>query len=534
MKARVFTNGNFWVSGRDLRRRDSLAALNGRIVCVGDYNQCLDALPIGIKPEVTDLNGKTVLPGFIDSHLHLLSFGLTLRDVSLVDIGSITELKSKVKARADQVSENSWVIGRGWDQDLFFEKRYPTRKDLDEASGGRPVYLTRVCGHIAVVSSKALEIAGVNRDTPDPPGGKIDRDSYGDPTGILRETAQGLVRPYIPETDYETMEDALKNAMEYVLSRGITSVHINDGQLGFPGTMELYKKVQQQGYSLRVYWDIPGDLMTDLFETPLRSGDGDDYFRIGAVKLFADGSLGGRTAALEAPYSDDPNNRGMLVLSQDDLKQQVYLAHANGMQVAIHAIGDRAAKVSLEAINSAQSRLPISGIRHRLVHVQILSPLLITEMRRVRVVADVQPKFISSDMRWALDRVGTARMRSSYSWRTMLRAGVPLAGGSDCPVEPPDPLYGIYCAVTRKDMEGNPPMGFFPNEKLTLDEAVNLFTAGGAYGSYEENKKGSLTPGKLCDLVVLSEDIAFVSPEDIKDLEVVLTVVGGEIAYRKP
>jgi predicted amidohydrolase YtcJ len=203
------------------------------------------------------------------------------------------------------------------------------------------------------------------------------------------------------------------------------------------------------------------------------------------------------------------------------------------MQVAIHAIGDRATRVSLEAVNFAQSKLPVNHIRHRLVHVQILSPHLISEMKRARVVADIQPKFISTDMRWALERVGPERMRTSYAWRTMLRAGIPLAGGSDCPVEPLDPLCGIYCAVTRKDMEGNPPAGFFPNERLRLDDAVKVFTMGGAYGAHQEHKKGSLVPGKLCDFVVLSEDIASVSPDDIKDLEVVLTVVGGDIAYRK-
>jgi predicted amidohydrolase YtcJ len=330
------------------------------------------------------------------------------------------------------------------------------------------------------------------------------------------------------------MEDLLKQAMEHALSKGITTVHTNDGQAGFTGTMDLYRKVQSQGVPVRVYWDIPVEFIQDLFETPLRTGDGDDFFRIGAIKLFADGSLGGRTAALEAPYSDDPDNRGILVVHEEELKEQVYLAHAQGMQVAVHAIGDRAARVSLEAISSAQSKLPANHIRHRIVHAQILSPHIITEMRRVKVVADIQPKFISTDMRWAVERVGAARMRSSYSWRTMRRAGIPLAGGSDCPVEPLDPLLGVYCAVTRKDIDGNPPSGFFPNEKLTLDEAVKLFTLGGAYGAHQEHKKGSLTPGKLCDFVVLSEDITAVSPDEIKGLEVLLTVVGGEVAYRKP
>lgn len=533
MKARIFTNGDFWMLGRNLRRNSCMAALDGRIIHIGDYKECLSAFPRRAKPEEFDLGGRTVLPGFIDSHMHLLSFGLTLRDIPLAGVTSIEQIKAKVREKAGTTPEGGWILGRGWDQEAFAEKRYPTRKDLDEASGGRPVILTRTCGHIAVASTKALELSGITRDTQDPPGGAIDRDAYGDPTGILRESAMELVRRHVPPVTQEAMEDLLNQAMDHALSKGITSVHTNDGQAGFSGTMDLYRKVQAQRVPVRVYWDIPVEFMDELLKTPLRTGDGDDYFRIGAVKMFTDGSLGGRTAALEEPYSDDPDNRGMLVLPEDELKEQVYLAHAQGMQVAVHAIGDRAARVSLEAIGSAQSRLPVHHIRHRIVHAQILSPHIITEMRRVKVVADIQPKFISTDMRWAVERVGTARMRSSYSWRTMLRAGIPLAGGSDCPVEPLDPLLGIYCAVTRKDMEGNPPGGFFPNEKLTLEEAVRLFTLGGAFGSHQEHKKGSLTSGKLCDFVALSEDITRVSLDDIKDLEVVLTVVGGELAYSK-
>ncbi len=531
MRARIFVNGNFWAPGRSGLRNNSLSTLGGKILCIGDNQACMDAFPARIKPEVTDLEGKTVLPGFIDSHLHLLSFGLTLRDLSLSEVTSIDELKATIATKAAETPKDGWILGRGWDQEAFAEKRYPTRKDLDEVSGGRPVYLTRSCGHVSVASSKALHIAQVTRDSQDPPGGAIDKDPYGDPTGVLRENAQGLVRAHIPDVDDNIMEDALKQGMEHILSRGITSVHTNDGQAGFPGTMDLYKRVHSQGFLLRTYWDVPSTLMPDLFDTPLRTGDGDDYFKIGAIKLFADGSLGGRTAALEEAYSDDPANWGILVIPPKELQEQVYFAHAHGMQVAVHAIGDRAAKVSLHAISSAQSRIPGTSARHRLVHVQILSPHLITEMRRIKAVADVQPKFISTDMRWALDRVGIDRMRSSYSWRTMLRAGIPLAGGSDCPVEPPDPLFGIYCAVTRKDMDGNPPSGFFPNERLTLDQAIGLFTMGGAFAAHEENKKGSLTPGKFCDFLVLSDDITSVDPEMIKDLKVVQTVVGGKTVY---
>ena len=533
MKAKVFVNGSFLTHLYEGRRKEAMAVLGGRILYTGDRKGAMDAFPAGVTPEVIDLGGKTAVPGFIDSHLHLVSFGLGLRNIFLGDVRSIEELKEAVKRRAESAESGEWILGRGWDQDVFREKRYPTRKDLDEAAPGRPVYLTRACGHISVASSRALEIAGVTAGTPDPPGGAIDRDPYGDPTGVLRESAQSLVQAKIPKPGPLDLEEALKKAARYVLSKGITSVHSNDGQASFQVMMELYRKLRESGIPLRVYWDLPWDFMKDLVSTPLRTKDGDDYFRIGGVKLFADGSLGGRTAALEEPYSDDPSTRGILVLDETELKERVYLAHAVGMQVAIHAIGDRAVRVALEAIDAAQTRLPRKDPRHRLIHTQILSPILITGMKRSGVVADVQPKFISTDMRWAQQRVGTERLRSSYAWRTMLKAGIPLAGGSDCPVEPPDPLLGIYCAVTRKDMEGHPVMGFFPNERVTLEEALRMFTLGGAYAAFEEDLKGTLEPGKLCDFVVLSGDPFRVLPEEIKDLDVLMTVVGGEVAYEK-
>ncbi|HHW26869.1 MAG TPA: amidohydrolase [Firmicutes bacterium] len=531
-KATVYQNGSFYVLPNETRKREALAAYEGRVIYVGDRDAAKDAFPAGVTPEVVDLGGKTVLPGFIDSHMHLMSLGLGLRNLSLSDVRSIVELKAIVKAAAESTREGEWILGRGWDQDFMREKRYPNRRDLDEASGDKPVCLTRACGHLVVLNSKALEICGITRDTPDPEGGAIDRDQYGDPTGVLRETAQELAWAHIPEPGPEALLEATKKAMEYLLARGITSVHTNDGYGGYSTVVETYKKAHSENMPLRVYWDLPVSYLDDLVATPLRTGDGDDYFRIGAVKMFADGSLGGRTAALEEPYNDDPSTSGILVNSEAALKEWVYRAHCLGMQVAVHAIGDRAARVSLEAISEAQSRLPRSPLRHRIVHAQILSPHLISEMKRLGVVADVQPKFITTDLRWAEDRVGY-RMRCSYAWKTMLRAGIPLAGGSDSPVEPPDPMWGIYAAVTRKDMDGNPRGGYYPNERISVSDAVHMFTMGAAFAAFEEDVKGTLEPGKLADFVVLSHDPFAISSDRLKDVEVLMTVVGGEIAYQK-
>jgi len=530
-EAVLFQNGRFHVFPHETREREALAAYHGRIIYVGDREEARNAFPAGTQVKVIDLGGKVAVPGFIDSHMHLMNLGIGLRHLSLHDVKSISELKRLVAEKAKTAGPDEWILGRGWDQDFFAEKRYPTKKDLDEVSGGRPVCLTRACGHLVVASSKALELAGVTRDTPDPPGGVIDRDPYGDPTGVLRESAQGLVRSKIPEPSREILVESTKAAIRYLLERGITSVHPNDGYAGVRETMDIYSEVRASGFPMRVYWDLPYESLDELAQGPLRTGDGDDYFRIGAVKIFADGSLGGRTAALEEPYSDDPDTSGILVLSEEELKAQVYRAHALGMQVAVHAIGDRAVRVALEAIGYAQNRITRERPRHRVVHAQILSPGLVSEIKRNGVVADVQPKFLTTDMRWAQERVGLRRMRSSYAWRTMLKAGVHMAGGSDCPVEPADPLWGIYAAVTRKDMDGEPKTSYYPNERITVEEALRMFTVGGAYAEFAEHRKGTLEPGKLADFTVLSENIFRVPHDDIKDIKVEMTVVGGNVAY---
>ncbi len=532
-RAILFVNGVFHVSADKIRVRDAIASYQGRIIFAGDKDSARKAFPSGVVPEIVDLGGKAVFPGFIDSHLHLINLGLSLRNLNLSEVRSLETLKQMVRRGASETEEGQWILGRGWDQDSFQEKRYPNRKDLDEAAPGRPVCLTRACGHLVVLSSAALELSGITRDTPDPDGGIIDRDSYGEPTGILRENAVGLTSRAIPKPDKEVLRQCAQDATRHLLSRGVTSVHTNDSQEDFETIRQMYLAHQSEGVRLRVYWDIPLAFLDDLQDTPLRTGDGDDYFRIGAIKLFSDGSLGGRTAALEKPYSDDRSTAGILVNDQETLTRAVYRVHALGMQVAIHAIGDRATRVSISAISEAQTRIPGRSPRHRIIHAQILTPLLISEIKRVGLVADVQPKFITTDMRWAQERVGVPRMRSSYAWRTMLKAGIPLAGGSDSPVEPPDPLLGIYAAATRKDMYGNPKGGFYPNERISVSEAIRMFTVGGAYGAFEEKIKGTLEPGKLADFVVLSQDPLSVKPEEIKDIEVSMTVVGGQIAYEK-
>jgi predicted amidohydrolase YtcJ len=481
-----------------------------------------------------DLQGQAVIPGLIDSHMHMVSLAQSLVRMDLTGLKSIAAIKQALAERVRSVKPGTWILGRGWDQDRLSEKRYFTRWDLDEVAKDSPVWFTRSCGHVSVGNSKALAVAGVTDDTECPPGGVIDRDGSGRVTGIFREGAARLVASAISEPTAADMKEMLQAAMQKAVSTGLTGVHANDsyGQ-GLGAVPELYKKCFASGAMLRVYWDIPLRLLDEMCASPFRTGSGDDLFTYGAIKILIDGSLGGRTAALDGDYADDPGNQGVLTMTPAELDEAVYRAHSAGMQVAIHAIGDRGARLSLDSIERALAHAPRTCHRHRIVHSQILTPELYGRYKRLGVVADIQPKFTTTDSLWALPRVGAEKAETSYCWRTFLDMGIPAAGGSDSPVEPVNPLYGIYAAVTRLDMDGKPAGGWMPEQKLTVDQALRLFTSGSAYAAFEEKKKGSIEPGKMADFVVLGADPYKVPPHTLKDLSVDMTVIGGVIAHSK-
>ncbi len=505
----------------------ALASWGGRVVAVGDDQDVM--VWKGPNTQVMDLAGRVVLPGLIDSHLHLLNLGQALSRLDLSAVTSVADLKQAVKERAEEI-ETDWILGRGWEQGQFIEERYPLRTDLDEVAPHRPVFLKRACGHVAVASSQALQLAGVDAQTPDPPGGIIDRGEDGQPTGVLRETAMSLVEAVVPASDSDDMMHALVRGAKAALAAGITGVHSNDS---FGGTWEagweLYRQALRE-LPFRVYWDVPISHLDEVLASPLRTGDGDDRVRLGAMKIFVDGSLGGSTALLSEPYHDDPSNRGVMIPEEDQLHELVLRSHAGGMQVAIHAIGDRAIELALDAIAYAQATVPRPS-RHRIIHCQIMRPELFKRFGELGVVADIQPKFITTDMRWTESRIGPERTLSSYAWKTFLEHGVVLSGGSDAPVEPLFPWWGIYAAVARQNMEGNPAEGWFNQQALSVEEAMDAFTVGSAYAAGEEQVKGTLTPGKLTDAVVVDADPFNVSPARLKDMRVLKTLVGGEVVY---
>ncbi len=526
----VFVNGKIRTQDFHDRVVQAIAVKDGRILVVGQNAEVQNVC--GDLTECHDLGGRTVIPGLIDSHLHLLSFGQSLDRIVLSDTASIEQMKRALSQKVAEAEPQTWLFGRGWDQDRLSESRYPNRDDLDEVSPDNPVVLTRACGHVSVVNSAALKIANIDENTPDPAGGVIDRDNDGRPTGIFRERAMDLIRVHIPEPSREELLACLRNAMRAAVRAGLTSIHTNDGvQAGLDIVPELYRTLHRQGERLRVYWDVPCAHADELLASAYRTGSGDEYFKFGSVKMFIDGSLGGRTAALDGWYADEPGNNGVLVLEPAQLDELVLRCHAAGMQVAAHAIGDRGVRLVLDAIHKADMQVPRPGSRHRVIHCQIMTPELYDRFAALGVVADIQPKFVTTDMLWAENRVGRDKAKTSYAWKTFLDRGIPAAGGSDCPVEPIEPMLGIYAAVTRCDMQGQPEDGWMPEQRLSVNEAVRLFTQGGAFAAYEEHSKGTLEAGKLADFVVLDSNIYEIDPMDIIGVRPVMTVIGGKVVY---
>jgi len=515
-----------------------LVLLNGNIITLNPKQPHAQAIAIKhdkilevstnkeIKPwtnkntKIIDLKGKTVTPGFIDTHAHMTEFGRALTTINLRGVNSIKEIQEKLKEQAQKTPKGRWIFGHGWDQERFQEKRYPTKQDLDRVSPDNPVTLKRVCGHVCVANTKALEIAGVTKETKSPPGGEIDKNPQtGEPTGILRENAMDLIQRVIPKPTEQELMEACVLACRKAVEAGLTSVHwIIDS----PTEISVIQKLRAQDkLPLRVYVLIPVEFLDDLIKLGLHTGFGDSMVKIGCIKILADGSLGARTAALNKPYSDLAETKGMMLYTREELSRLVIKAHKAEFQLAIHAIGDHTVEIVLNALEEVLSKVPRKNHRHRIEHASVLNEKTIRQMKKLDLIASVQPHFIVSDF-WVTERVGPERARWVYPFETLVKEGVVVAGGSDCPVEPINPLLGIQAAVVRE---------MFPEEGISVDEALRVYTINGAYASFEDDVKGSIEVGKLADLVILSENPLSVELDKIGTIEVKMTVVGGKIVY---
>lgn len=531
----IFTGGPVLSPHLQWRPAGAVAVAAGRILAVGSEADVLHVAGPGTR--VVQLEGRAVLPGLIDAHIHLLGYAISLDRLAVAGLGSLAAMREAVARECRGRPAGSWISGRGWDQDRWPERREPTRHDLDLVSPDHPVYLQRNCNHVAVVNSVALRLAGITRETPDPPGGQIDRDPRtGEPTGMLRENAQALVSRVMEPMSHERKRLLLRQAVAEALRYGITQVHTDDvdRQAGsFDLAEDLFRSVSgPEALPFRVTQMIPMGMLQEADERGVRTGTGDPWYRYGQVKLFADGSLGGRTAALLAPYADDPSTTGLYIWPQDEFIEQVVRAHRLGNQVGVHCIGDGAAGLFIDAVAAAQRLHPRRDHRHRMIHCQILSEVQMDQMLELGILADIQPVFLKSDGHWYADRVGPERARSSYAWRSLLDRGIALCGGSDCPIEPLNIWYGIYAAVTRQDLDGFPAGGWDPDQRLSVAQTLELYTTGASYATFEEYFKGSLQPGMAADLVITDRNPFTCDPTELKAVTPHLTMVGGRIGYQ--
>jgi predicted amidohydrolase YtcJ len=504
----------------------ALAITGDRIMAVGDDS--LRALA-SAATKVIDLGGRTVTPGLIDAHLHFLAYGLSLREIDLMNVPSREAALERIAARAAVTPAGQWLSGRGWDQVLWSDPVFPKAAQLDAVTPNHPAFLRRKCGHAGWANSLALKLAGITRDTPDPDGGAIERDPVtGEPTGILLERAMELVfRLQAISTDAEAV-DAVRVAMQRAHSLGITGIHNMEAAPALRAFQELRRRGE---WKLRVLQQIPEVDMDAAIELGIQSGYGDEWIRFGAVKIFADGSLGARSALMVEPYEGEPHNRGIAVSTAEHLQRQVMKAAQAGLAVHIHAIGDQANRNVLDAIEATRRGGVGLHLRHRIEHAQVLHPADLPRFAALQVIPSMQPIHCTQDIVLA-DRHWGARSRLAYAWSSLLSSGAMLAFGSDAPVETPDVLQGIYAAVTRRRADGYPgPEGWWPEESVSVQEALYAYTLGAAFAGGEEAIKGSLTPGKLADLTVLDRDIFTVAPAELLETRVTATMVGGEFVY---
>ena len=528
----ILLNGNVITMEPDKPRASAIAVKGDRILKVGSDKEIKELSAPGCK--TVDLNGKTVIPGLIDAHLHFISIGQSKRILNLVGTQNLQEIQKMVADKAAMLPKGKWIIGRGWDQNDWPEKKFPTRYDLDKVAADHPVLLTRVCGHANWANSKAIEMAKITKDTPDPAGGKIIRDlKTGEPTGVFIDEAEGLINKIIPPASYGQRKADALTAMKACLAVGLTGGH--DAGVGLE-TIKIYKELIDQGrFDFRIYAMISGE--GEAAEEYLKKGPtigyGNNRLTARSFKLFADGALGSRGAAFFQPYNDDPGNYGLITFEPEKVYMLIVRALKAGFQVNTHCIGIKGNSLFLDLYQKALKEVPTKDHRFRIEHAQVVKPSDFRRYARLGVIASMQPTHCTSDMYWAEDRVGPERVKGAYAWKSFLNSGVKIAGGSDAPVESENPFFGIYAAATRQDQKGWPKGGWYPEQKLTREEALRIFTIDAAYAAFEEDIKGSLKEGKLADMVIIREDIMTVPADKIYKIKPVMTILGGKIVYGK-
>ena len=531
----VLTNGRIYTVDNARPHASALAVRGGRVLFVGsDAEAKVLAGPFTL---VIDLHGATVVPGIVDAHAHLLGLGNTLQRANLVGSTSYDEVISRVKAWAKDVKPGAWIQGRGWDQNLWPTREFPTHEELSRAFPNNPVVLTRIDGHALLANAKAMELARVTAATADPSGGRIVRLASGAPSGVFVDNAKSLIDRAIPAATRFDDRRAILAAISEANRLGLTGIHDagEDAE-----TIGIFEELAKAGnYNLRNYVMLsdPGEpgsaatLRNPYIQRGPQSALYDGHLWIRAIKLYADGALGSRGAALLAPYSDEPSNSGLLLSKPEHIEAWAETALRRGFQVNVHAIGDRGNRIVLDAFDSALKKVPKADHRFRIEHAQVLSPEDIPRFARLGVIPSMQATHQTSDMRWAQDRVGPQRIRGAYAWRSLLNTGVVIPNGTDFPVEEVNPLLTFHAAVTRQDPSNLPAGGWYPEQKMTREEALQSMTIWPAYAGFQESILGSLTPGKYADFVILDRDIMHVPDTEILGTRVISTWIGGKRVY---
>jgi len=519
IEVKILRNSNIYTGNARHPWARTLAIVDGS---VAGLDTAADAWCDAPGAMMEDMEGALVIPGLIDAHIHFMWYALSLRELQLRGI-SRESMVAQVAARVAEAPPGTWISGRGWDQNIWEDSRFPCAADLDGAAPHHPVALIAKNAHATVANSAAMRAAGITAETPDPPGGKLGRDSDGAPNGIFFENATRLIKQAIPEPTLDEVVDAMDAAQCHLLAAGITSIHDVDGNPAFAAVQELRRQGRQR---VRVVKYVRLDVLEAVLEVGLRTGHGDDWLMFGGLKLFADGALGSRTGAMFAPYEGEPDNVGLLTLEPDRMQAIAHRAAKAGLAMAIHAIGDRANRLVLDTLEAVKPHNP--HLRHRVEHVQLITPADQSRLARAGLVASMQPIHAIHDMAMA-DRYLGERTAHAYAWRSVQQAGAVLAFGSDSPIEVFDPFLGLYAAVTRCCEDGVPgPEGWHPEQRLTLAEALRAYTWGAAYAAGQEARLGMLVPGYHADLLVLDRDIFSSPPQALLETQVRRVMVGGD------
>jgi predicted amidohydrolase YtcJ len=526
----IVTNAAVYTVDKQHPKAEGVAVIGDRIVAVGSRAD-ID-LWRGPQTKVIDAGGKLLLPGFNDAHVHFIQGGAQLVQVDLVDAASPEEFRKRIAVQVKKTPKGEWILGGRWDETKWPKPELPTKDLVDPVTGDIPMFVERYDGHEALANSVAMKLAGIDAKTPDVPGGVIMRDASGNPTGVFKDAAMVLIYKAIPPMTQEQRLGAVRGALKHAASLGITSVqHMNPEFADVAAYSELAEKGE---LTTRIY-AVPMETdWRDQAKVGIRRAWGSSYLRLGAVKGYADGSLGSRTAYMFEPFTDDPGNRGLLsdeMHPPSAMRDRLMQADAAGLQLRVHAIGDQAISMMLDIFADIEKEHGYHDQRFTIEHAQHMAQKDFERFAKLHVIASMQPYHAIDDGRWAEARLGRDRTRYSYAWRSFLNHGVTLAFGTDWPVAPLDPMLGVYAAVTRATLDGKNPGGWIPEEKITLPEAIEAYTMGAAFTEFQENEKGSISPGKLADMVILSDNIFELKPEAIRNVKVKTTIVGGKVVY---